>query len=233
MSQLLKQVHHNALAIFKIMTFKHIFVFSLVSTHLRTFVWAKDECYVEWIGGTLTPIDECSLLFNETLEVRLDKLVNNSDCLNENTRIGIAVNQETDNKWDSIQNLAQNKDFATFNSTKSLCHPLNVTVGMYFYNGGEWKSHKVTFELNPNNCLNKNLHDLLIREKIQTKCHNLTWATLPPEPTGKTNKVIEHGDTSEGESEWKLSMEAVNGSSGEIDASEWRVFQMQMYHSYP
>ena len=217
------------------MVLRCTFIFFLVSTCLKTFVLAADECDVEWLGGKFLPIDECNLLFNDTLEVHLKKLVNKPECLNENSgKIGIAINQEVDNKWDSKQKLNRST-FVTFNTTKSLCYPLNVTIGMYFWNGKVWKRPQVTLELNPClTCLDKPLSDLE-KEEIQTKCLNLTWTTLPPEqeslptePTAKTDKLIEDADTSEGGSEWKLSREAAgatktNKEIPHIDTSEWKI----------
>ena len=151
-----------------------ILIFFSIPAPLKTSVLAADECYVEWLGGSLPPIDKCSLLFNDTSEVRLKNLVDRPECLNKNARIGIAINQQVDEEWDSIQKVNGGTAFVTFNSNKTLCRPVNVTVMMYFYNGRRWKQPKVILDLNPTTCLNRILSDLE-REKIETKCPNVTW----------------------------------------------------------
>ena len=228
-------MHCRIFAMFTKMTLRYTLKIFFVSTWLKTFVLATDECHVNWVGGKSLPFDECNLLFNDTLEVELKKLVDKPECLNENTGIGIAVNQEVENKWDSKQKLNRSTVF-TFDTTKSLCYPLNLTIGMYFWSGRMWKRPKVRLELNPClTCLDKTLSGLE-KEEVEAKCPNLTWASLPPEresiptePTSKTDKLIEVADTSEGESEWKLPMEGAAATKISkpipyVDESEYKIF---------
>ena len=105
---------------------RFILIFFSIPAPLKTSVLAADECYVEWLGGKFPPIDKCSLLFNDTSEVLLENLVDRPECLNKNTVIGIAVNQEVDDEWDSIQKVNGSTAFVTFNSNKTLCRPLTL-----------------------------------------------------------------------------------------------------------
>ena len=104
-----------------------------------------------------------------TLTVRLESLVDRPECLKKNTGIGIQVNDEVQ-KF-STQDLDQ-KASVTFNGTQNLCDPVNVTVGMNFWDGNVWVTDTVATELDPFTCIGENLSDsesLL----IQAECPNL------------------------------------------------------------
>merc|ERR1719234_1260761 len=104
-------MHCRSFAMFTKITLRYTLNIFFVSTWLKTFVLATEECHVNWVGGKSLPFDECNLLFNDTMEVHLKKLVDKPECLNENTGIGIAVNQEVENKWDSKQKLNRSTVF--------------------------------------------------------------------------------------------------------------------------
>ena len=158
------------------MSFRFLFAFFLFATHQKTIVLADSECYAKWLGGKFPPISECDLV-EGTLTVRLENLVDRPDCLNEETLIGYKFNQQVDDVWDDSDYLDENSLFI-FNSTESLCQPLNVTIALSFFDGNEeWPVHKVKYELNPVTCINKNLSDIE-KEKIKKKCPNLTLNTF-------------------------------------------------------
>ena len=154
------------------MSFRYLFALFLIATNQMTIARADNECYAKWLGGKFPPISECNLL-ESTLTVRIENLVDRPECLNEETLIGYKFNQKVDDDWDDSEYLDENS-LVIFNSSESLCHPVNVTIALTFFDGNEeWPVHKVTYELNPTTCIDKNISDSK-KEEIETKCPNLT-----------------------------------------------------------
>ena len=162
---------NNVATISKIMALIYYFAFFLFATYQRVFVEAGNECYAKWLGGIITPIDECDLV-KGTVTVRLENLVDRPECLNIGTAIGIKFReQEVETDWDSTKNLDQSTE-VTFNSTESLCFPVNVTIGLGFSDGQNWHVHRVNYEFDSSTCIDTNLGESE-KEDIQTKCPNL------------------------------------------------------------
>ena len=188
------------------MAIGYFFSFFLLPTIVKG---AESECYAGWLGGKLPPISECSLL-KGTLTVPLKNLFERPECLKMNTGVGIKINQEKG--WDSriqLKNIGQNLTRDTvvvFSTTKSLCSPVNLTVGLNFWSrdGNKFVTHRVKSELDPITCIDENLSD---NEKnvTQTKCPNLTLDTMTTTTaTTETFTEIEHVDVSERKSGWNM-----------------------------
>ena len=112
------------------------------------------------------PLDLCSLVFDGTLTVHLKNFVNKPECLRDNTVIGMKINQERDNDWDEASKQYPNS-VVVFTTTENICHRINVTVGLNFWNGEQFVTKLVKSELNPASCVGKKLSGK------ETKCPNL------------------------------------------------------------
>ena len=88
------------------------------------------------------------------------------ECLRDNTVIGMKINQERDNDWNEASKQYPNS-VVVFTTTENICHPINVTVGLNFWNGKEFVTKLVKSELNPASCDGKKLSGK------ETKCPNL------------------------------------------------------------
>ena len=147
------------------MTFECFLIFLLLSTCVKTSVQAN-ECSAKLLPNISPSFKQCNLILNGTLTVDLKDFVDRPQCLNENSVIGVKFNQELDdNDWDKAQNLDHNT-VVTFHNTETLCKPVNVTIGLSFWDGNEWVLYRGKFEFNPTTC-----------KQIQTKCPNLTTRT--------------------------------------------------------
>ena len=116
--------------------------------------------------GETPSLDLCSLVLDGTLTVHLKDFVNKPECLRDNTVIGMKINQERDNDWNEASKQHPNS-VVVFTTTENICHPINVTVGLNFWNGKEFVTKLVKSELNPASCDGKKLSGK------ETKCPNL------------------------------------------------------------
>ena len=142
---------------------------------------AKDQhCVDPWLGSTIGLIDNCDLL-KETFEVKLDKLIN-QQCVRA---IGYKVKNETG--WDKIINGVEPTKVIEFNTTEAFCLPLNLTVGVRFWNGTTHENRKVKTELNPRACLQK---DLTSHEKESLKKRCPLFEDVAPSQEEKTPAIF-------------------------------------------
>ena len=169
--------HWESPSRFSKMTFECFLIFFLLSTCVKTSVHAN-ECSPKLLPKRSPSFKGCSSLFVDgTLTVDLKDFVDMPQCLNENTAIGMKFNQEADDDWDEVQNLGQNTAVVTFRNIETLCQPVNVAIGLNFWNGSKWLLHSEKFEFNPTTCIDENIGNSEIKE-IQTKCPNLTLDAL-------------------------------------------------------
>ena len=109
--------------------------------------YGKDQhCEAPWLGSTDGLIDNCDLLKNKFV-VNLVNLVS-LECVRA---IGYKVKNEAD--WDEIIEVVDPTKVVAFETTEAFCQPLNLTLGVRFWNGTTHENRKVKLELNPMGCI--------------------------------------------------------------------------------
>ena len=153
----------------------------------------KDQqCEAPWLRSTDGLIDNCDLLKNKFV-VNLVNLVN-LDCVRA---IGYKVKNETN--WVEIIEVVDPTKVVAFETTEAFCQPLNLMLGVRFWNGTTYENRKVKLELNPTAC---SLEDLTSSEmqSLKRRCPEVGPKLLSPrenrmmqtksEGTSQDEKVI-------------------------------------------
>ena len=134
------------------------------------------QCEDPWLGSTDGLIDNCDLLKNK-FEVNLVNL----ECVRA---IGYKVKNKTD--WDKIIEVVDPTKVVAFETTEAFCQPLNLTLGVRFWNGTTHENRKVKVKLNPMACSQKDL-TLSEIQSLKRRCPKGGLKLLSP----RENKMIQ------------------------------------------
>ena len=173
------------------MVSKLFFVPFLVFPQLLICHGKDQQCEAPWLGSTDGLIDNCDLLKNK-FDVNLVNLVS-LECVRA---IGYKVKNETD--WDEIIEVVDPTKVVAFETTEAFCQPLNLTLGVRFWNGTTHENRKVKVKLNPMACSQKDL-TLSEIQSLKRRCPEVGLKLLSP----RENKMLQSKseDTATGQDE--------------------------------